>query len=204
MWNFLLAIAVASCPLIFGEILNRVFGLKKEYARKLIHVLGSMASASLVLLIPQKQIAIIAAIFCVVLIVVRRYKLTPTLYEIKRHSYGDLFFPLGVLLAALTAPDAKSFVTIMLIVGFADTFASLVGQKWGKHKYKVFRSHKSIEGSLTFFIISIFILTFSTLFGEVAVVLIAVCLTLTEAFSGLGLDNLTIPLVFGCLMKLAV
>jgi dolichol kinase len=192
MIQLVLGALLAGSPLIIGEIIARRFGLKKEIARKLIHVLASLAAASLVLFLSLHQIALLGAIFTFVLLAVRRYKLVSALYEIERRSYGEMFFPAGVAVAALLAPSPKAYVIAMLIVGISDTAASIIGGKFGTAKWP--HTYATYVGSAAFFLSALVILlcggtTVSTAIGLGAV------LTLIESYSLYGSDNVTIAAV---------
>jgi phytol kinase len=78
-----------------------------------------------------------------------------------------------------------------------------VGEKFGRHKYKLV-AKKSLEGSAAMFLISLTILGvsmvfFSALYGFsfsskfLAVISAAAVATLVEGFSPMGFDNLTVP-----------
>ena len=87
---------------------------------------------------------------------------------------------------------------------YGDGFAALIGQKFGKVKYKVFGGEKSLEGSLTMFVVttvmSVFVwMVFSTIgypmpnFNLFAILGISAVATICEALSYGGIDNLTVP-----------
>jgi dolichol kinase len=89
---------------------------------------------------------------------------------------------------------------------YGDGFAALIGQKFGKVKYTVFGGTKSLEGSLTMFVIttvmSVFVwMVFSSIgcvmpeFNIVNIIAISAVATLCEAFSYGGIDNLTVPAI---------
>jgi phytol kinase len=90
-------------------------------------------------------------------------------------------------------------------MGLGDGFASIIGNRWGKRKYRIWTHQKSLEGSLAmlgFSFLAVFILT--TLFTglalpmrlwqSAAIGLIASCV---EGLSPWGADNLTVPLASG-------
>lgn len=87
---------------------------------------------------------------------------------------------------------------------YGDGFAALIGQKFGKVKYTVFGGQKSLEGSLTMFVIttvmSVFVwMVFTTIgynmpgFNLFAILGISAVATICEALSYGGIDNLTVP-----------
>ena len=106
------------------------------------------------------------------------------------------------------AKDPKFFIWIVALaivpMVYGDGFAALIGQKFGKVKYTVFGGTKSLEGSLTMFVIttvmSVFVwMVFASIgctmpeFNIVNIIMISAVATLCEAFSYGGIDNLTVP-----------
>ncbi len=102
--------------------------------------------------------------------------------------------------------------TAILIFGpmaGGDGLADMVGQKWGKHKFKVF-SDKSVEGTLAMFIFSvlftyailgIYWLVFNPLYPAaysllnilIPVLAVSLVATIVEAISPRNIDNLLVP-----------
>ena len=94
------------------------------------------------------------------------------------------------------------------LCGAADAVAEPVGVRFGKHRYrvpslrKVRVSERSVEGSLSIFVVSVFLsfLFFSFLYhmpfssAFISSLLLSVMLVLVEAVSFHGADNLTIQL----------
>lgn len=93
-------------------------------------------------------------------------------------------------------------VTAFTVLILSDTFAALIGRKFGRHKFL----SKSLEGSLTFFVFGVIIVFFSPKIGagviEYVIGIIAVALgTIVENISfGYADDNLTIPISIGLTM----
>ena len=89
---------------------------------------------------------------------------------------------------------------------YGDGFAALIGQKFGKVKFTVFGGTKSLEGSLTMFVItsvmSVFVwVVFASIgctmpeLNIVYILMISAVATVCEAFSYGGIDNLTVPAI---------
>ncbi|KAB2839111.1 MAG: dolichol kinase [Melioribacteraceae bacterium] len=101
-----------------------------------------------------------------------------------------LFFPKIIVVTAFT------------VLILSDTFAALIGRKFGRHKFL----SKSLEGSLTFFVIGILIVIFAPKVNggilEYLIGFIAVGIgTIVENISfGYADDNLTIPISIGLTM----
>ena len=139
------------------------------------------------------------------------------------HALGLFFYALiwTILIAVFTiispANDPKFYIWIVALaivpMVYGDGFAALIGQKFGKVKYTVFGGTKSLEGSLTMFVItsvmSVFVwMVFTSIgctmpeFNIVYILMISAVATICEAFSYGGIDNLTVPAVTAILYYL--
>ena len=89
----------------------------------------------------------------------------------------------------------------------------MLGQKFGRLKYTVFGGEKSVEGSLTMFVItsvmSVFVwVVFSSIgctmpeLNIVYILTISAVATVCEALSYGGIDNLTVPAITSILYYL--
>ena len=96
-------------------------------------------------------------------------------------------------------------------MAWGDGMAAIIGQRFGKHKYQIGAITKSWEGSLAM-TGAAFVVTGATLMAvegnswqtwTIALV-VALVATIFEAFSKLGIDNLTVPLACGFLCFLCV
>ena len=130
------------------------------------------------------------------------------------HALGLFFYALiwTVLIAIFTiiapANDPKFYIWIVALaivpMVYGDGFAALIGQKFGKVKYTVFGGTKSLEGSLTMFVVttvmSVFVwMVFASIgctmpaFNIVYIIAISAVATVCEAVSYGGIDNLSVP-----------
>jgi dolichol kinase len=119
------------------------------------------------------------------------------------HHLGLVFYAVSYTLLALFFASKPYIIAAgILPMAYGDSAASLVGEKYGKRRYRIF-ADKSLEGSVAMFLASlsftISLLFFSTLYSfsvldeilpSVAAVAVA---TLVESFTPLGFDNLTVP-----------
>jgi len=82
-----------------------------------------------------------------------------------------------------------------------DGFASLIGTKFGKRKYTIFRDVKSLEGSISMFIVEILVSLIALCYYGVEInifvlVVVSFIATLVEGMTLKGLDNLTVSLIY--------
>ncbi len=130
--------------------------------------------------------------------------------DVDRVSWGDVCFLFSAaVIFLLSGGDPLMFSVPLLVLTFADSAAALVGVRFGQIHYAVFGSSKSVEGSMTFFVVAficiqipILLLGDKTPFEALGAAAILACITtLIEAVSHKGLDNLLVPLAaFGGLI----
>jgi uncharacterized protein (TIGR00297 family) len=148
--------------------------------------------------------------------------LTPVLRDGEFEGYmASLFFLISTLVVALflypaTIRDAagveravgiKYAVCCIAVLTFSDPSATLVGRKFGRHKWKR-NPQKSLEGSAAMFTvatITIMILDFGMGYeighiGLATALVVAFCVTLSESLPLKIGDNLIIPLLAGMVM----
>jgi len=121
--------------------------------------------------------------------------------EKKENTFtGATYYLIGCLIVMLLFKDKSIIMASLLIMSIADSFAAIIGIKYGITKIY---NKKSLEGSFTFFIISFIILNIfiSNLSIPISII-IALIVTLVELFSFHHInDNLTIPVSCAFLIK---
>jgi phytol kinase len=191
--------------------------LGPEGGRKLVHVgMGVIALPFPWIFTDSRPVWLLAAAAIAVLGAVR---LVPTLAlrfggvlsGIGRPSLGEIFFPLGVALAFMLARgDAAAFCGAVGVLAFADTTGALVGIRWGRIRYSVAGSRKSLEGSAAVWASAsaCVAIAYAALgpktweAGLAGGVLIGLAVASVEAVSSYGLDNLLLPALVVELMRL--
>lgn len=190
--------------LLIAESLNRLANIDAEITRKIVHIgTGNIILFAWWLKIPA-WVGITAAILAaIVTLISYRFPILPGVNSIGRQSFGTFFYALsiGLLIFWFWPLGKPEYAAIgILIMTYGDGLAAIIGQRFGKNKYEVFGSQKSIQGTLTMTIISFFIcvLILLNVQGNIPptwLVSVAVALTATglETFSKYGIDNLTVP-----------
>jgi dolichol kinase len=122
------------------------------------------------------------------------------------HHTGLFLYSISFsLLALLYAPVPHIIAFGVLPMAYGDSSAALVGQRMGKRKYRLI-TEKSVEGSFAMFIVSLLSLVISGLYfsnfylfsvGEKLLFFLVVSLVVTvvEAISPRGFDNIGVPLI---------
>ncbi len=116
-------------------------------------------------------------------------------------NLGTVYFPISLLiLVALTFGVLENpFIGAVgiLVMGYGDGLAAVIGKAYGKHKLAF---GKSIEGSITMFIASfivVFLVSSFTQSVQVSLILalgVSALATIVELITPKGLDNLSVPL----------
>jgi phytol kinase len=132
-----------------------------------------------------------------------------------KSDLGTVYFPISLLILVLFTflvgvDKVYQFAaaTGILVLGYGDGLAAVIGKKFGKKKLI---HGKSLLGSSVMFIVSILVTITVLLIYQPAlplyvfiltVILVAITATLVELFTPKGLDNLTIPLAVTLLVTL--
>lgn len=188
--------------LLAGEVATRRWAIEPEVSRKLVHLSSGVLAAALPLVMSFPAVVVLASLFVPFMVVSRRVGLFPAVHGVERATWGEAYFPLGVLLAAALFPQTTPYAYGVLVMGVSDPLAGFAGQRYGRRAYRVLSAHKTYLGSSVFFMTTL-VLTLATVaatndlsVGSLAVIpLLAAILTVVEGLSGRGLDNVLLPAV---------
>lgn len=202
-------VVVAAFAAVFasGEILRRKFQLAPETTRKIVHFGGCMVALTFPLLFKSHwSVLALAAGFSGLIYLGGRFNFLHSINDVERKSHGGIYHPLAIYACFLLAQmmgHMYFYGIAIAVLALADSMAALVGSSYGRNKYMVDGGdRRSIEGSCIFFFATFLIVHLSLLLATetgrmesvLIAVLIAVLVTLFEAVSLGGSDNLFIPL----------
>jgi len=174
--------------------------------RIIIHITVGMAvSLTPHIFTTSLQPGLLALIFFLINLISYNNNMLNSFHSIGRVSYGTIFFPLSYLLIAIPFWDYPIHITIsLMLLAIADPVAAIVGKNITKPvSYTILDDQKTVQGSAAMFICSmiiVFILSnyffhdWNLGFQIVAAISIGLAVTLAEALSYKGSDNLTIPI----------
>jgi dolichol kinase len=175
-----------------------------EWTRKLVHSgTGLIAMTFPWVFARVETLLVLGAITGAVLVAARRTGRLRALFGVERGSWGELYFPLAVLLLFALGRERPLFYAISLAaLVVCDALAALLGASYGRHAYRVTTDRKSLEGSAVFLLSAFLVFHLPLLLASgvdrLGSVLIAAQLALLvasfEAISGRGTDNLVVPL----------
>jgi phytol kinase len=182
---------------------RKQFGV--EVSRKVVHIgVGNVVLFAWWLQIPAWAGVGASVVFSIITFLSYRMPILPSINGIGRKSLGTFFYALsiGILVGCFWSLGKPYYAALgILIMTWGDGLAALVGQRFGRHLYKLWDMQKSWEGSFTMFLVSfvVSLLILLSVLGNlwqvwtIALVVAAVA-ALLEAFSKFGIDNLTVPL----------
>jgi phytol kinase len=137
-----------------------------------------------------------------------------SIHGVGRQTLGEIFFPIGILVAATFTESSWIYAAAILHLSLADGLAAAVGIRHNKHfGYKVIGQMKTVIGTAVFYVTSLLIVAAAmvldpTSFGynaPIILLLLPLIVTLVENFAPYGTDNLFIPaFVVGVLETLKV
>lgn len=196
---FLLSFVAFGIVLAVAELLHRRVGMSGEDTRRVAHIGSSLVAAALPFVLGWWAIVALGATFTVIMAVSKWRGLLRGVHAVARRTWGEVFYPAGLTLLALTQPPRALYVFGATVMGVSDGIAGLVGQHLGHHPYRVGAATKSWEGSAAFFVSTLVlgavVLTVSG--AEPSRMLLAAgvagVLTALEAVLPWGLDNLVLP-----------
>lgn len=170
-------------------------------AKKIVHVTAISITAISPYYVPADILIWIALLLTLINFILTYLGLFEKLNT--RKNWGVFYFSASFTLLIYFFPDQPDLVFYpMIILALADGFAAIIGSKFGKHKYSLRGEVKSIEGSIVFFLVTVFcflaIPTFFS-FAELNISLpsalfISLFLTILEAQAIKERDNFWIPL----------
>ena len=197
-----------------SEGLRKWRGYSVDFTRKFVHIGVGMWAFGTVLLFENKVFAIIPPLSFVLINYISYRRDTFKAMETgERGQLGTVYFPIAFSAAIWIFWDNPVILVACLMpMTWGDAFAAVIGQRYGRREYSVFGSTRTLEGSLTMFLVSLIataipLLMFSMgriTLGEALLVsaITALGATAAEAVSPHGTDNLTVPAVSALLLAL--
>ena len=202
---------------LFGiaELLYHKFNVRAEYTRKLVHIgTGLLTLLFPVMLHNQWLVLFLCGTFALIILASLKFNFLRSINGIDRRSHGSISYPVSVYgcyliynyydqrISSLHDPYIFFYLPI-LTLAVCDPIAALAGKRFPYGKYSIGKDTKTLVGSSCFFVSSVLV-TISVCFllshGSFCftavfplTLLIAALATISEALSGKGVDNVTIP-----------
>ena len=145
------------------EFNKKFFLLRAENTRKLVHVGSCLIVCTMPFFIDKIGIIILSGLFIIIFSLSRNFGILTSIHAVSRKTIGEFAMAVGVGISALVLLPSSTvaFVYGMLIMGFSDTSANIIGSQWKFWEFKIMSQNKSISGSAAFFLCSL-IISYST------------------------------------------
>lgn len=206
---------VVSFGFVFGfigiaQLLLRAGHISASVTRKIVHIGVAHWWILAMLFFDRWEFAIVGPVaFVFINLASYLFRLFPAMEHKERtRNLGTVYFPVALLASVLLTWGGPVPIWMggvgILVLGWGDGLASLVGERTGSHILRVFGNTKSIAGTATMFVASAIVtLAFLLVFASgspaasIALVVVATALvaSIVELVTPFGLDNLTVPLV---------
>lgn len=132
--------------------------------------------------------------------------------ESNKDGLGTVYYALSLFILSIITfgiikkPEIGLCAT--LIMGYGDGLAAIIGKKVNSISYKVGKNYKTLAGSctmllITFFIVAIVLYSIQSSLWILKSFLISIIITILEAISIKGLDNITVP-ISACLLLMVM
>ncbi len=114
------------------------------------------------------------------------------------HGMGLVYYAISWTVLAFFFFDQPWIIAVgIAAMSYGDGTAALIGERFGKHKYKIFGDKKSFEGSFAMFLVLIIALGIVLVYYHVTIAnlviipAVAIIATIFEGITPKGLDNIT-------------
>lgn len=201
-----MAIVISLGLILFLLVANEIFcrhkSLEPETGRKIIHIVVGSFIAFWPLYMTWFQIQLLSLALFVGVFISYQFGVFGAIHNVKRRTSGELWYPVGIGLAATLTSQPWIFCVALLHLSLADGAAAIVGKKYGRLHYRIGEHTRSATGSLAFLAVSFVLcmIAFIVLRNELPGMSLAVfavtpfLATAVESISRHGLDNLLVPL----------
>lgn len=181
----------------------------KEASRKFIHImLANWWFIAMYFFKNAIWASIVPLSFVIINYISYKKDLIDVMEREKNDGLGTVYYAISLLLLSIYTfgiirrPEIG--LCAVLIMGYGDGLAAIIGRSIESFSYKIGNSQKTLAGSCTMFFISfliaaVFLASIASPMWLLKAILLAISVTVIEAVSVKGTDNITVP-VFACLL----
>ncbi len=211
MLNFALIGIYIVFIFLISKLFKNFYPNNQELLRKIIHIgMGPLIPLAKLLEIEQNAAQYFAGGISILIVINYIYKLFPIIEDVDRKSFGTFFycFSLLILISLFWEKDPLALTAGFFIMTLGDGLAGLIGKNFKSRSWKIFNQKKSILGTTTMFLISLFVLftlgytnniNFNYYYFGIALLA-----TLLEQISIIGIDNLSVPIITSIIFHLLI
>ena len=211
MLNFALIGIYIVFIFLISKLFKNFYPNNQELLRKIIHIgMGPLIPLAKLLEIEQNAAQYFAGGMSILIVINYIYKLFPIIEDVDRKSFGTFFycFSLLILISLFWEQDPLALTAGFFIMTLGDGLAGLIGKNFKSRSWKIFNQKKSILGTTTMFLISLFVMftlgytnniNFNYYYFGIALLA-----TLLEQISIIGIDNLSVPIITSIIFHLLI
>ena len=190
-----------------GEVLRRFAKVCGEFTRKFVHLGGCFIALTFPFVFESVwSVFVLGGAFSLIIFVSGKHHALQSVHDVDRRTRGGIYHPLAICLCfwlSVVLEEKLLYIIAIMVLALADSMAAMIGKVYGRKCYDVEKGNrKSVEGSIIFFLVTFLtvhlLLLLLSYMGRTETVLvallIAILVTLFEAISLDGADNLFIPL----------
>lgn len=190
----------------------------KEASRKFIHImLSNWWIIAMVFFDNMFVAALLPAVFTVVNYASYKMDLIKVMErdegEENKNSLGTVYYAISLFILALISfgPLNNPLIGLcgIVVMGYGDGLAAVIGQSVKSPEYRIAGNKKTVAGSLAMFCVTLIIMAGFLTYNDsnyiaIKSILVAFLMTVIEAISIKGLDNLSVPLLTSLLAFLLI
>jgi len=211
----LLCYAYVLLVIVVSSRMDRVLHISRKVSRKFLHVMIGNLPFIIPFFTANIYPVLVAAPFILVTFLASPYSPFKGISQKMKgladiteegHHFGLILYAFSyTLLALFFASEPYVIAAGILPMAYGDAAASMVGERYGRRKYRLL-ADKSLEDSAAMFFTSFLSFALSLVFFSLlysfsvfekisAAITVATVATFVEGFSPMGFDNLTVPIL---------
>lgn len=212
--------------LLIVESIGKSLNWRQDFTRKIIHMGAGLWIWGMLYFFDHWYFGIIPfATFIPLNYIFYRYQVFKSM-DTRSSTPGTVYFAISITILFIllwrtdgTADYVPIAAAAVMAMTIGDALASIIGRKWGAHKYSIWGSTRSFEGSAVMLVASSLVIGLtliylpdsalslnSMLFSANTILLLtfagSLVATVAEAVSPKGTDNLFVPLLSAAIMFL--
>ena len=187
--------------IVFAKFFKKI---GEEASRKFIHImLSNWWFIAMYFFENALWASVVPLSFVVINYISYKKNLISVMERESQDGLGTVYYAISLLILAIITFGITNKPEIglcsVLIMGYGDGLAAVIGKKVKSYEYKIGNTKKTLVGSLTMFVITFIIIAiYLGLTGinlwAIKSIVTAIILTIIEAVSTKGTDNITIPI----------
>lgn len=184
----------------------------EEASRKFIHImLANWWFIAMYFFTNWVWASIVPICFVVINYISYKKNIISVMERSEQDGLGTVYYALSLVVMAIYTfgiikrPEVG--LCASLVMGYGDGLASVVGQSVKSYEYKIGNTRKTIAGSVTMFVVSliligVFLYSAESTFWILKAIIISGGMTIVEAVSIKGTDNITVPVITSIILSL--